>query len=1254
MRNSQSPSIYSIYQNALPYYLDRVDACLLEESGEQFAEQWVEKLLKGRLEIQVNAGSQSAENLRHLYFESKNLERTRGPKTFGFGYPFFVDTHESELMIAPVFIWHLTIEPSQNRVNSWIIRHDDSHPVLPNYKLIRHLQKNYDVEILEHFENLAMLKKINKGTLTKTLEQLAERTEVKNNTVSTGISLCPRIDEIGALAKVGNINWSGVFSLFPPQSVHATEAESKPEEAFSPASKPMEEDVGIFHYLPSDPYQASVTETAYREKITVVEGESTSGKTQAIANLLINGLLNGQKCLVVSERVPSLVKAQAMLAATGINQFNFLLKDAQYDKAIILEMLRVSATGATRLIHHNESDFQVKWNQYLRTKSQLDGHYQAVQRKIFGDYNWTETVGLFLASNREEGKELLSSQLNTYEFEFNYEEFEKLKAGIEQIQPIFKKISTLKHPLSDLNNSIFTGKSKEEGLKFIKTQLKSFETKAGNLHHRFITKTDRYAARLRAHYERQFEKLNSQMLDLQEKIATNIDLYGDDFKKSTGSSFNFLNLSGKKKKLNQAKEEVAATYQKLQRSFEEKELFEFEFLPAYDGKHIPNVRHNLHQYGTALKDWRSRINTNSQEEIMRLNSKTVHPNLASGEQVEELEKDLDTLLIEFNEAGLYQQQFKNNTLTIPQRQKYLENIIEQLENTQHNLRDYDLFHQWQFAWLGLSPLNQKIVRALAKVKPMNWLAAFESWYLNNILSNAEVDNLPTSEAGVNLFAKNYHNVKPLVINKIRTIWQAKQHEALKELKRKNKQAYNFIFDKDNIQKTKDKHLAHLMVQGADVMSAIFPVIFTTPHNATHVLPQIKDYYDLVIFDEANRFSVETANAFSILGKRKIIVGSNDTFGNETSLLQYAKENNVPCVQLKNRYPKRKNNSQVYLKDPFQKFDVEGMEGRFDEKNGTNDVEAQHIIRLLNTIERTPQRVFPAVGIICFTIEQRDLISAYLLKIKQQNANGADKIRQLERNGMGVFHIDELYGQHFDVLMVSLSIGGVNVRGQMTRKVMFFNSPEGISHIKLLLHKAPETTYLIHSITDEYLKSFLKNPADEGTYLLANLLQLATYSEAGNEEGQAAVLKVINEGKEQAVGTPIFAREVKNALRPYLDTGRMGESIPLGKISLPLTVRPNYENGTPLLIHPDGFFANATHSSYYWEYQQRELTKKFDFSYLPIWSVKWWKNNEQEARQLASLILKKDRRIAAKANSADDEVEEESGSIEEISDGRIRK
>ena len=66
------------------------------------------------------------------------------------------------------------------------------------------------------------------------------------------------------------------------------------------------------------------------------------------------------------------------------------------------------------------------------------------------------------------------------------------------------------------------------------------------------------------------------------------------------------------------------------------------------------------------------------------------------------------------------------------------------------------------------------------------------------------------------------------------------------------------------------------------------------------------------------------------------------------------------------------------------FEVECLEGRFHEIDATNDVEAQQVIRELNQIKQTPQRVYPTVGIVAFTLEQRDLISAYILKLKQQS------------------------------------------------------------------------------------------------------------------------------------------------------------------------------------------------------------------------------------------------------------------------------
>ena len=68
MRNNQSPSIYSIYNNALPYYLDRVDISTLTDEGTSFAAGFLRELLKGQVSLQFDASNASMEKIRHIYF----------------------------------------------------------------------------------------------------------------------------------------------------------------------------------------------------------------------------------------------------------------------------------------------------------------------------------------------------------------------------------------------------------------------------------------------------------------------------------------------------------------------------------------------------------------------------------------------------------------------------------------------------------------------------------------------------------------------------------------------------------------------------------------------------------------------------------------------------------------------------------------------------------------------------------------------------------------------------------------------------------------------------------------------------------------------------------------------------------------------------------------------------------------------------------------------------------------------------------
>lgn len=1243
MRNSQPPSINSIYQNALPFYIDRADIFSVDEAGHVFAQGFLKELLAGEVNTQVDASNLSTDKLRHLYFESKNYEKTAGAKTFGFGYPLLIDSFEGELMVAPLFIWYLAIEPAQTKVDSWVLRFSEQHSIRPNYQVVDYLKRKYDLDWKERSLELAMKGKLTESSLNEYCKELIERLQLAEHPEEKEVTAAPGIDEIGLLSESGSLHWSGVLSLFPPQNVRWKAGERKPEDVFSSEMEEIPDEEFVFPFLPADPEQVTALETIFRNKMTVVEGIDALGKTQTVLNLLINALSNGQKCLVVSELAPALKKTQKLLASTGFDQLHFLLDDALNDKMPMLELLRVAAAGVGKGIPHNEQDFQVKRSKFLKAREKLDAGFQAVRKKIFGDYNWTETVGLLLRSNSIEGKELLASHLNRQDFEFSKKEHEFLKKGILICDPSFEQVNTLKHPLSNLHDQHFIDGSAEERLRIVEAKVQEYLGKTKKLQHRYISETDAYSAKLKRHYLDFYEKVERAIAGINDKVTVYSEMLGADFEQAGSGSFRLFSLfSSKKKKVAKAQNDIAKEYRKLLKMHAEHSYFDHEPLATKEGMNMQMVIADVTEFQQALKKWRGRVEPAVQDEVLRLNSKTAHVALDVKEQITELEYALEVLLEELNESQLYRKAFENKTLTVPQRQKYLESIIEHLETTQLNLRDFAVFHQWQNNWLKLGPLGQKVIRALVKVKPTNWLAAFESWYYHNLLSIEENANLPSSTSAVAQYSEAWHSLKPLIASQIAATWQQRQGEVLKKLKRADKRKYQLIFERSGHKKAANLELHDVLENGIDAVTDFLPILFVTPTVALNTLPK-DSTFDMVVFEESNRFSVESATRIADLGKRIAIFGSDDNNGNETSLLQYALESGVPTASITNIYEapsQQLAQIQPHTQSTFHfsnDFFVDNLEGRFHEQEGTNDVEAQHIIRLLNQVKQTPQRIYPTVGIVTFTIEQRDLISSYLLKLKQQSAIGSEKIRQLERNGMGVYHAEEIFGQQFDVLILSCTFGMVDLKGTLTKKMQSLNSPEGVSYMRTIINKPVQQVYFVHSFSDGHLKKLRAKPFDEGTWLLSNFIQLAEASINGNQTLIAECLEAIGKLKKRQVIESIFTDEISKALHPYLDKERFEVNTLRGDAILPILLHPLVEKQPKVAIHPDGFFADTKFTSGIWEKRHQASLQDDAIKYLPTWSLNWYKDAGKEARLLASQIIKMDSAYRVKG-SAEGKVE----------------
>ncbi len=1243
MRSHQSPSIYSIYHNCLPFYLDRVDISMLDEETPGFADAFLEELLSGTLARQVETKGITADKTRHLYFEARNFQKIHGAKTFSFGFPLFIDTYNSDLVVSPAFIWQMELEPAQTKVDAWVIKQSAQKNIQPNYRLLEHLKDKYGFDLRPKAEELAFSKKISLEQVTNFCSELAARLNLEIHGHPHEVLPCPGIDEIGDFTQKGALHWSGVLGMFPPQNTRWSPGNARPEDIFV-ASTDTEIEEAMFAYQPDDPEQTTALELIARQKNTVVEGEDALGKAQTLVNLLINALSNGKKCLVVSERSQSLGFAQQLLAKAGIFQYNFLLDDALLDKMPLLELLRSAASGGGREVIFNAQDFAGKKTKYLRAKEAMQATYQAVKDKVFGDHDWTDTVGLFMASNRIEGKERLASHLNANDFGFYPAEHQQLVEGILRSEPLFEAIKTLTHPLSNLNDQVFVNSEAQKAKQFVETNLRLYVAKTHELQKEYINQTDSYAARLKEHYRDYFNNLDAHARSLVEKIQNHTALLGGDFASAGSGSFVWPSFfSSKRKKIKLAQEEVAKAYKAFVKHYETNPYFDFGFAPCKDGENISKTLENAQKFREALAAWYANSDGLVQEEVMRLNSKTAHPALDVKEQITSLEFELNTLIEEINEAGLYQKPFENKTLTIPQRQKYLESIIEQLENTQLNLRDFPQFHAWQANWLGLGGLGQKVVRALVKVKPGDWVAAFESWYFNSLLSKVQSPVLPEDSNSIVQYNEAWGQFRPLIFNQLTTLWQERQTAGQKALKKKDKQAWQLIFDKNGHKAAVNMPMSAIFENSFDAVTVYLPLLFVTPHVALNELPNIPNYFDYVIFDEANKFPVEMATAIAPLGKKMVIMGSNDSYGNETSLLQYALENGVPSALISNRYEPPAPitglvGGDAHYLDHRINYQVDNVEGRFHELEGTNDTEAQHILRLLNQIKQTPQRVLPSVGIVTFTVEQRDLIANYLLKLKQQNALGSEKIQQLERNGMGVFHVDELFGQYFDIIIVSCTYGAVNLKGEMTKKMVFLNTPAGVGHLRMLINKPVDEFHIVHSLPEDYLQQIEATKWEEGTWYLAHFIRLAEAMKNGNQPQLMISSEAL--GKRQGVAhlPSIFANEVVRALEPYMDVKRITTNVGTESIYFPMFVKPSHEGGRPVVLVPDGHFSATAFTSPPWEQDQVKTIEKSGFGYLPIWSVNWLKNPGVEARLLASKIIKLDSNSAGIASNEDAELQ----------------
>ena len=212
------------------------------------------------------------------------------------------------------------------------------------------------------------------------------------------------------------------------------------------------------------------------------------------------------------------------------------------------------------------------------------------------------------------------------------------------------------------------------------------------------------------------------------------------------------------------------------------------------------------------------------------------------------------------------------------------------------------------------------------------------------------------------------------------------------------------------------------------------MIFATAELAGKTLNEVT--FDLLIFDDAQLY---TTNEVGALQYRQVIVAGDDFALSNQSASILSTALNAGCEQVRlGMIHTTEDDDMNALLDaiypgesfhlPHSKasnfFEAIFSGGFFNEKEHYNEIEAEKVLHLLNRIEKLPNSRYPSVGIVCSTVQQRDLISSLLLKIKQMLIQVAGLVACCHFRS--AFCCDKFFVFHLSLLLLTLELLNVTL------------------------------------------------------------------------------------------------------------------------------------------------------------------------------------------------------------------------------------
>ena len=1156
-----------------------MDLTKISRKGDQFATTLLSRIWDSEAtDISFIANDESIQSLNDLFYNAYRQSGQTAYQEVGIGFPmFYIKTEEQDPrqnIVAPLFIWRTNFQPDY--ADKWHVKVNRNN-VLPNKLLLAFFEEQYNINLTEKFNDCLATKGNLGEAIYHLCYELIVQLDLKDERSTTTVLPAPATIE----NTKGSIHWSGVLNLFGVQQTQLLhQATNLKNNTWQPLETPAwSHTYGIF---PTDPMQEVVMQYFQTHNL-IVDGEPGTGVFQTVANLAANCLSNEKNLLIVSRQPASLGAIRRHLASHSLDQFCLNL---------FPDSTSQNERTAKDLPKHDREQYNLNLQKALRNQTALANQYESITQPIFGTYTWTNVVGLFLAANGKEPSALLNSHLNFSDYQWSYKVFNSFSEKVAKGVDLFENIGTTDHPLSKLNSVLFLEYDPEKSLQRIKQSVQQLKEQAHSLQQKYINKLHTYTVKLTHYY-------NDGLKEYQKKSDSLLELIGDlDSEHGTkGTNTGFLStgklkltglFSSSSKDILERQKRVRSDYQFMQTKFAENRFFNYDF-PTYTGsERIPEIQNTVKAFRTALQEFQQTVPQLIQTNLDTLSGTHQVEEMGYETTVRGLENELRDFLKSINQTRLFEEEINTTAHATRDQQNQLEQVVNQLDAINFNLRDFDNFHAWQKYWLQLSTAEQKVVLALTRVKPNDWVAAFQSWYLQQFLSQYHHEGIPEDDQHYHRFLAALDGLETQISTQIIARQKTRQTRSPRlntNLFSNPNQDFSAIdFLQKNTTNVRDSIEQH-------------PIFLTTPELAMEWIDASQNLFDAILILETNELNF--SSHFPLLAMAPRVIGFNNSRSGypttEYTLLDNLIDHDTQEVDL--LYHHRPGPSAI-TDLVYQKFkstrDIH-FYNKTKDKNAIVNIPLdlsyrseqnikmhygevlENILKEIAPINKNYQ--FPDIRLV---VEDKDLRNFLFYRLYHKRVGHtpmASQLQQLFPDGIKIYPPE-------------------NQEGGTTDYLLYIQSPASQQANTLALQnqlaRTRQKVFFIHSD------------------------QVSSYDTLDNKQS------IIKKKYRRNAPCDYFIDEVVESLSNHINPTQLIKHAWVNELYVPLLIKPNDAEAAPIAIILDGIGDRRGALALNWERKYRALLTFYGLEYVYVWSADWWKN---ESGAVAELVNKIEERTA---------------------------